>query len=409
MATFHWKSAVSGSWTNAANWTPSGGPQAQPSVTGSFSTDAAIFDTGSSHSYTVTTGGLSLSMLVSGDHVYLSNFYNGEGGYGGGILVNNDALVVLGKTSTLDYAQHDGYGGGPIEVGDAELLSYGVMGAGSVLIDDFGALVESGVASSLSSTGGVHVARGGFMGVFASAQYFGGNANTIDGRLTVSGKGSAASLVMASGSGLVQVFDHASMSVFAPLSGTLQFSVGTGAALSFTGSAGATNLVTFVGEGGTLTVNGGPAGTIAGFDPTDALVVGATVTKAVWTAAGGLKLFDGVTPVETLAVRGNYAGDVFSVAADGLYASRITLRVPPTLLPAPVTAISAALGNATLRAGVANLQTLAATVATQAAGMLPIVSSAFGVLPSAVTLPSAFDFTHTLSDGTTLSFVHPTP
>ena len=362
-----------------------------------FSPDAAVFATGSSHPYVVTTGGLSASMLISRDHVTLVNFSNNDNGYGGGVSVTNGAMLVVDQTSLLQYAAHDGYGGGTIGVDASVLVSYGSMNAGLVTVAHYGGLVEVGPASSLLSTGGAHVDHGSWLGVFGGASYFGENTNTIDGHLVVSGVGSAAGLVMTGGSGVVQVWDHASVSMYAPVSGTLSFEIGHAAALSFTAAGGAANLVTFKGEGGTLTLDGGPAGTIAGFDQSDALVVGNKVTKAVWTAAGGLKLFDGATAVETLAVRGNYAADTFAVTADGLYASRINL-----LVPAPH---SAASGNATL--GGSGVQTFEA-MAAPATGDLRPAALATGVrfASAPVPPPPAFDLTHTLSDGTTISLVH---
>lgn len=405
MTTYSWKSAVSGSWTNAADWTPTGYPSLTPGPFPPVSLDTAIFATGSSNFYTVTTAGTrqySDELRVIGDRVIFSNFVNGDDGYGGSLYATKGAFVLVGANSSLNYFPHDGIGGGTISADNSIAVDYGRMAAGDASTTNGGLLVEYGSKASLTVIYGITVAQGSAFILLNGAKY--SNyipSSTINGEFIASGHGSAAQLGISGGAGNVQSLDHATVNVFASGEGTVTFDVGAAATLSLKGSFTAANTVAFIGKGATLNLNGSSAEVVSGFDKSDALLVSGTVTKAAFTAGigghGSLALYNGATKVETLSLTGNYTGDTFKVAAAASGETRITLQVP------------AAAGNSTLGgAGFGSLASLVADVYASNDVAAAYVGGAHAA-PSVVepvAYAAAFDVAHTLSDGSTFSFSH---
>ena len=275
MTTYHWASATSGSWTTAGDWTPDGGPRVESdSALGPYSDDDAVFATGSCQPYTVTVGGLSASIAVIGDHVTFDNFYNSQQGEGGGLFVEAGGLVVVSKTSDLNYGFRDN-GGGPIKVTGATVVSHGDLACGYVDLRAGGLLVESGSTASLDAGEGAEIGSGGTMRVLDGASFRDdlGTSN-IDGLLVVGGQGSHAELGVQNCSGEMLVTDHATASVFDEAE-LMRFAVGDGATLhlyTYEVPSFESGEVAFVGPNATLVLGGPLSGPITGFEQSDAFI-----------------------------------------------------------------------------------------------------------------------------------------
>ncbi len=410
MTAYYWKLPVSGSWTTASNWTPAGYPKFDPGVFPPVSSDTAVFATGSSSFYTVTTGGPSEQMKVIGDHIVFSNFTNQDDGYGGALLATKGALVVVNTDSSLSYIAHDGYGGGAISADASELVNYGKMAAGSSSLTNGGIIINYGRSAGMTVLSGLNISQGSAIVVLHGAKYDDVTplSSTINGEFYVSGQGSFAEIGLRGGTGNVRALDHATIEVNTFSAGTVTFDVGKAATLSLNGSFTSANTVAFIGKSATLNLNGSSAEVISGFDKSDALLVTGTITKAVYSAGtgghGSLALYDGATKVETLSLNGKYTGNTFKVAAAAFGETRITVDGPA----AKPAMMSAAAGNTTLGgAGMGSFAALAADV--HASSIIAADVGGHGSTPSVVeptAYAAAFDLAHTLSDGSTFSFVH---
>ena len=373
MTTYSWIGAVNGSWTTASDWTPNGGPQ-HVTTFPYDSNDDAVFATGSRAHYTVTTGGQSASLRVSGDHVTFDHFNNNDAGYGGGLLVNAGADLTVSSTSSLDYFAHDGYGGGVIDVDHARMTDYGSLSGYGGTIGAGGILTLSGASASLVTLVGMDIAAGGMMTISGGASYQVYTApppNVLAGVLKVTGQGSSASLVSVDGTGTVEAYNHATIDVYTTTTGSLDFILGNYGSLEFGGAVAPGARIDFAGQHGAMTLNSDPGhpalgyamgGVISGFAQTDALLLdGTPVTQVLYTAGAGgvgsLKLFDGNTAVGTLAIAGNYAGHRFAVTQVSATESRITEK-PITPLAQLSEALTAAIAE--LKAHPAHLASILA-------------------------------------------------
>ncbi len=370
MTTYSWSKPVNGSWTTASNWTPNGGPQAgttPPYISG----DAAVFATGSRAHYTVTTGGESASLRVSGDHVTFDHFNNYNNGPGGNLTVNAGADLTVTSTSSLFYNAVGSGPGGTMGVDHARITDYGALTGAFANIGAGGVLTLSGAAAVLSTGVGMGIAVGGMMTISGGAScHAGSDVENIAGVLKITGLGSSAGLGSAGGTGKVEIYNHATIESGAT-TGSLSFILGNYAGLHFDGSVAAGAKINFVGQHGAMTLNSDPGqpaqgyamgGVISGFSQTDALLLdGTPVTQVLYTAgaggAGSLKLFNGNTAVGTLAIAGNYAGHQFAVMQVSATESRITEK-PITPLAQLSEALTAAIAE--LKADPAHLGSILA-------------------------------------------------
>src|SRR5579885_409124 len=119
---YNWINPHGGSWNDAANWNPSGGPQTAPAY---LPADNATFATGSSRPYTVTGQGYGSQIVVSGDHVTFDHFQGFSSWTGGNLIVENGGLVTLQSGSSIVLLSHDGMGGGGPVVTDGTIISHG--------------------------------------------------------------------------------------------------------------------------------------------------------------------------------------------------------------------------------------------------------------------------------------------
>lgn len=408
MAIYSWIGAVNGSWTTASDWSPKGGPQSASTFPYN-SNDDAVFATGSSAHYTVTTGGQSASLRVSGDHVTFDHFKNNDGGYGGGLLVNAGANLTVTSSSSLDYFAHDGIGGGDIDVNHAHMTDYGSLSGYGGTIGQAGVLTLYGTSASLVTLAGMDVAAGGVMTISGGASYQVYTApvsNVLAGVLKVTGQGSSASLISADGTGKVEIYDHAKIDVYTITTGHLSFILGNYGTLEFDGSVAAGARVDFIGQHGAMTLKSDPGhpargyamgGVISGFAQTDSLLLhGTPVTQVLYTTGAGglhsLELFNGTAAVGTLAIAGNYAGHRFAVTQVSATESRITEQpvTPLAHLTESLTAIVAGLNtdyplHAGMLAGLAGTLPLAlGCAAWQAVASLerPLQMAAYSVIHS---------------------------
>ncbi len=357
MTTYSWSKPVNGSWTTASNWTPNGGPQASTSFP-YISSDNAVFATGSKTHYTVTTGGESASLRVSGDHVTFDHFGNGNNGPGGGLGVNAGADLTVTSTSTLNYHASGSGPGGSMGVDHARMTDYGTLLGAFASIGAGGVLALSGAAAVLSADVGMGIAAGGMVTVSDGARCGAGDVVNIDGVLKVTGQSSSVYLGNANGTGKVDIYNHATIDINNTTTGSLGFILGNYAGLEFDGSVAAGARIDFAGQHGAMTLKSDPGhpalgyamgGVISGFAQTDALLLdGTPVTQVLYTAGAGgvgsLKLFDGNTAVGTMAIAGNYAGHRFAVTQVSATESRITEK-PITPLAQLSEALTAAIAE----------------------------------------------------------------
>jgi hypothetical protein len=150
MSTGTWISAIGGSWNAAADWNPVGGPQSAQTILGPYSTDTALFATGSTKPYRVTGNGIAQMVVVSGDHVTFQDFTFRNAPIGAGLVVEQGARVTIAENSAFVLINHDAFGSGPLTVNNATLNVEGrVTGLfGSVTTD--GHVIISGPQASLA-------------------------------------------------------------------------------------------------------------------------------------------------------------------------------------------------------------------------------------------------------------------
>ncbi len=316
----------SGAWTTASDWTDS--------TTGS----AALLGPGSNNAVTIDGGSAGTFQVIGGNAVVASL-----------ALIANTALVGQVATGTL--ALGTASSAGNLDLLDGATLSAGTAGLangelsldGSSTAASFTTLSlgggQSGVGfatTTLSVTDSATLRLG-------ALSLGGGQSNIVQtdsaGVVVVgAGAGTAGAITVAAGVDVVGNGDLNSAGVVIDL-GTITASGGTLAVGAVSGAgtlaiaadaslrldAGSTTAVTFAGNDATLELATPTriAGTLSGDAPGDAIdILGSQITGATWQAGasadqGLLTLsYDGQTAA-TLALAGNYVGEVFSTASDG--------------------------------------------------------------------------------------------
>jgi fibronectin-binding autotransporter adhesin len=190
MTTYQWARPVSGDWTTASRWTPTGGPQlsTDPELSGFPVTDGdAVFATGSTKTYTISGKAIANSLNVVGDHVNIKHFglenwaTSTFGVFGG-------AVVSIGADSYVSLMSHDAIGGyswvdasrltvhGNIDLGTG--AGFDITSGSSVTVSGKGASVgqDSYGLGRIDQTSSLTVSHGGTWGV----------SNTVDGAVNLS-------------------------------------------------------------------------------------------------------------------------------------------------------------------------------------------------------------------------------
>ncbi len=221
----------------------------------------------------------------------------------GSCLIADGAFLVAGSKTAVDVA-------GTLAVGDG--------GIASVLAISQHAAVQAGTLS----LGGGSVSVDPFSSLEVGT--FGGAATgllTIDSGAVASGYGTLNLLGNTADNGVVQAAGGTLLVGAIGGVGTLQ--IATEAALGLTEAAGVP--IAMTGAGATLILDGAAAkasGVISGFVPGDSIVTSNTPADSVTYqpgtgGLGTLTLSEAGQIVESLALAGNYAGDLFSVRPDG--------------------------------------------------------------------------------------------
>jgi hypothetical protein len=203
VSVYYWKNAVSGDWSTAKDWTPTGGPKLIPGFGWDYyklvSEDSAVFATGSNQAYTVTGTGHATAITVSHDSVTFKNFtFSNDDGTGSvpNITVENNANATFSATSNLNLftlQSGEGYGEcGSLVVTNAQLTIHGLIEA-EPYINAGGVVTVSGAAAQLQIFPGVHeggqfgaVAKGGVVNIVNGGEVTGAFAS-VDGTINVSG------------------------------------------------------------------------------------------------------------------------------------------------------------------------------------------------------------------------------
>ncbi len=286
MASYNWKSAVSGSWNNPLLWLPNGPPPtsiANGFAYYTFAADDAVFNTGSASAYTVTGDAHAASISVQHDQVTFSNFTfnNNSGGYTvpePAINVSNGAAVTVNASASMSTVDTVGYPysvDGPLVINNASVNVLGSLDAtldlqaGGVLTVGNGGRFYSPVTNHSPMPLAV-VEQGGILNVEAGSTVnapFARMAGTlnINGATAPGGAIQSTGIVNGSNGGVLTGLNYnylgniANDGVIAATAGLFtiqtQSIAGTG---HLAIAAGAKLAITDYGGGGTLYTNSGP-------------------------------------------------------------------------------------------------------------------------------------------------------
>ena len=319
-----WLSIGGGAWSLASNWNDlTNGtdpalvaPGVQDSVTVTGPTGAAI--------QTMTGGGAAAAAIFAGN-TQLSGAYSiaavtlGLGG--GGILqLASGASLAAGMA---DIAAGSLLVGGHSTLAVAGTLTLGTAGMTGAALNATGG--GSAAVSALflaDSADSIYVDTASIVEVGSTGGALAG-ALTIDTGATLAGQGNADEYGIVANFGTLTA-SGGTLTVGA-LTGTGSVQIGAGDTLALAGPCGAGQAIVFAGANATLALNQeafAPAGIVSGFATGDTIDVrGSQISSASFTptgASGGeLDLFYGTQVAAQIALAGNYAGDVFVIAADG--------------------------------------------------------------------------------------------
>jgi Hint domain len=400
-SSYIWIGGTAGAWSNAANWqnlTTETVAAIAPGVTDDVTIDGTVtvFGTGGARRLTIlgqdaVSGDLSVGTLVvdgigptaatldihtggtvsalagtvigmisvSGNAAALEvdgSLQVGSGSSSGGLQASSGALLQAGGMvlSANDSNYVDVDRSSTIEIGNA-----GCAAAGALTIDPGFTLSGSG-SPNFSIIGNIvnnGLIRGGVLALGEVLVYSSGRPGSIS-----SGAILEDSL---SGTGTVEVWAHGAITLQEPITTseiTIQLD-GT-ANLNIEASIAAGNTINLIGSANTLTIDdqyylrdkagvytgGQPTvgASVKGFNSSDRLVyvndpfLGITITAASY-ADRILTLLDGGTTIEALSLTGDYAGEMFSVAADPAAISTeaiITLSDDPPVTVEPSSPVS---------------------------------------------------------------------
>jgi hypothetical protein len=290
-------------------------------------------------------------------------------GAGGDIFVQGGASLTIEGSSIANGSVTGGAGGG-------QALGSGIylQGSGAALTFDSNGTTETIAAPITDDTGAATAANyagvpgytegstaivvdGGGTVVLTGANTYTGGTTVTSGALMVGSGGTTGSITgpVSVASSTVLAFDHSDGVSFAgvisgagsvaqagsgtlTLSGANTFSGGVAIdagtlALSSTTASG-TGGVTFAHANATLMIGQGdaPSGAISGFAPGDTIDLAGIGTATAATLTGStLSVTGGSSPVSlTIASPGSYAGETFTVAADGSGGTEVTLNTLQT-------------------------------------------------------------------------------
>ena len=282
-------------------------------VNGGTLTAAGIAATGSGAEFTIHNGGtLAITGNVTDDG---SSYQVNDGTFTiGGTLTANDTSIGISNAGTATVGGAMSASGGSVSVADSNFT-----------VD--GTLTTSGTSITASSGGSIHLAGlsgSDSLSVDGTSSLEVGTAGgaatgsiTIDSGLTVDQSGSLAAPKIVVDGTLVAT---GNLTLNGSPGGDGQIEIAGGANLTLEGAvpaANATDTISFTGTGSVLTVEPSALNaakdlttTIAGFNASDAIDFGGTVTSASFTN-GVLALLDGNATVADLDLSGNYSGQAF--------------------------------------------------------------------------------------------------
>lgn len=343
MASKKWVGLSGGSWADAANWSPNGGPTSLD--------DATVTGPAGASNEIVSGPGNSASLTLLGNTT-LSGAFN-TGALSVGALTGPGALTI--GASDMVTASTAALGGTVLVSGaGAKLLVSGALTLGGTYPFSFGDALT--IAAGAAVQAGSVIANNPISVDAASTFEVGTAGGAAAGKLTIdenavlsvnfSSTISAAGGIANSGTILVK---GGYLNLSSPVSGTGALLIGAAGTLSLSGSNSET--IAFEQNSGTLGLSVTPTygfgaatyalsetGAINGFVEGDTIALTSysiAPTSAIYRAgvagAGTLSLTNGVTSLGTLTLIGNYAGKGFQVTP-GLFSGtyNITLVTMPT-------------------------------------------------------------------------------
>lgn len=368
MATFAWKKAINGAWTDGTKWTPGGGPQpvSDPESVWQLPSGDALFNTGSSKAYTVSGSGTAGTVTVSHDRVTFDRF-TFQNPASADLIINSGSSVTVTASSSFGLAGHDWFGGS-LDVDHATLTVHGYAGTGTggsitlgpnavLNVSGSGATVETSVdALSVDPTASIALTKGGHL--YSSGE--------IDGSVSVSGNGSTASLggshigstgsVKGSGTvggdltndGLIEA-KGGTLSVGGYVNGAGEFKIDSSSKLSL--GTWTDNPIIFAGINSTLIMqpNARAISFIGGFGDKDSIeFAGENITSIKLQSDGDgntmMIAFSGATAVSALDFGGRLSPQLSLThdrAGNSFVAFSSHLRPDPSLYAAPLDRIAA--------------------------------------------------------------------
>jgi uncharacterized protein (UPF0333 family) len=290
---------------------------------------------------TATIGGGGIARLVDDGTLVVARAITGTGTLAVGA---GDLIIQAGATVDVSSAT---FAAGAIVTGSGTLILNNATVAG-LSVGEAASMVDIG---TVTQTGNILLRDGAQSArrVVESGAIWKLDGNVgIDRRLsenpaiTVYGL-----LVKSAGSGVGAIGVYAEIDGVAEAArGTLDFVAGVtgsgtlkidaGATIECGGLAGPALTATFRGAGATLALKDPAAfgATIAGFASGESIdLLDVAATSAVLGAGDTLVIADGPTPVATLQLSGDYAGDTFATGSDGKGGTSITLSTSPGAPP----------------------------------------------------------------------------
>jgi hypothetical protein len=382
VAVYDWKSAVSGNWSTAKDWTPTGGPTLVATTNYPYnqlvSEDSAVFDTGSNRAYTVSGIAHAKSLTVSSDKVTFNNFTfsNDDGtGFAPTVTVENNADVTISAASTVSL--FDGYGGSPfndsgvLRVSNAELTIHGAVNSqidiaanGTVTVSGSEAQLAVYVGDDINAHYG-SVEKGGVLNVKDGGSVT-GQLSSVDGTVNLSDGALSGAIIKTDGTlnvshgatinnlpgndeGTYGFFSNdgainVASGIFAltgGVAGSGTITIDKNAALDLGGSS--SNNVVFMNQANLQIASGATeTGFLQSFGKGDTIDVGGVVASSLAVSNSGcntiLSLYDGSSIADQLTFAGNFSSSNFYAETDSSKAGTlIAFETHHIMSPIPIT------------------------------------------------------------------------
>ncbi len=248
--------------------------------------------------------GVALSASAGGS-IAIANLVStgvGTGAGFGGFYVDSTSSIVIGSAVAATAGQI------VIDAGQSVTFQSGAEVDANTLINN-GAIDNGLINTTTFINGGAITSDTGPLSIAAYTAF------TNTGTIAFTDGSGQDSIISA------QITNNGSISIgaFVDLQGDVtgagQFNIGAGGELFLEGSLGAGQTVAMTGENATLSMgfdnftsnHASIAGAVTGFDQSDTVLIDQPASSASWSN-GVLSVFEGTTVVETLNLKGNFAG-----------------------------------------------------------------------------------------------------